>query len=452
MSFALAGVAALLFIFGIVFGISHDNMAAVAKADSMQREIRASVYPNQAEKEDINGFSINILCDMSASAGFCDAENAAQSLSLLAEKRNDHFEAETGAVLSVTPSADFYKAATNDILSDTKEYNLFAADVSSSLSHLLSAGNLHDISDSKYIDTSEKWFDGVVMDNLSVYGGKYLISSAAADARRNACVIVYNRDLAPSSMKPPVMLASNGEFTVEKMLEYSRAVYSSGENGEAAFYGASFGEEDVFPLIFGVGGVFVRTSADATSVEPLSSLRVKLEKVASIVNDSSVSYGTKDFSESHSLFSVKTISEIPHLRKTVGNIGILPLPKFDENSKYSGYIDLDGAVMMAIPAGVLEHEKVEYALDRFARLSYEYIVPYFESEVIGENDDDARILEIIAEGVSSDLSSLFGYGDIASLFADVVSGKEQNFKLEYYNRKTLYEKAISIIEKRLAAN
>ena len=164
-----------------------------------------------------------------------------------------------------------------------------------------------------------------------------------------------------------------------------------------------------------------------------------------------MSYGTKDFSESHSLFTVKKISEIPSLRETVGNIGILPLPKLDETSEYSGYIDLDGAVMMAIPAGVEEHNKVEYALDRFARLSHEYIAPYYEAQVIGANEDDAQVLQIIAKGVSSDLSSLFGYGDIASLFANVVTGEEQNFTLEYYNRKALYEKAISIIEKRLAA-
>lgn len=445
MSLGLAGG-------GIGFSVAENNQAALANAQFEQREILASAPLSLVEKEDINGFEVSILCDMNAAESFCGAETEADTLSKRAKMRNDHFEAETGAKLSVTPTADFYKVATNDILSGTNEYNLFAADVLGSLSHLLSAGNLHDVSQSKYIDTSEEWFDGTVMDNLSVYGGKYLISSAAADARRNACVIVYNRDMAPSTMKPPVMLASNGEFTVEKLLEYTREVYSPSENADEAFYGASFGEEDVFPLLSGVGGAFVRTTADDILVEPLSSLRVQLEKIASLVNDDSVRYGTRDFSESHSLFSVKKVSEIPYLRQTVGNIGILPLPKLDFDSSYSGYIDLDGAVMMAIPAGVMEHGKVEYALDRFARLSYQYIDSYFKTEVVGDNADDERILEIVAEGASSDLSSLFGYGDIAGLFADVVSGKEQDLTLEYYNRKTLYEKAITIIEKRLAEN
>ena len=64
---------------------------------------------------------------------------------------------------------------------------------------------------------------------------------------------------------------------------------------------------------------------------------------------------------------------------------------------------------------------------------------------------DKKIIDTIAMGVSSDLPSLFGYGDIDKLFADVISGEEKNLTLEYYNRKTLYEKAIAIIEKRFAA-
>ncbi len=452
ISMVLAGALSLgVSLGGVAFSLTESRNEELASEAVEQRARLSASRPPLSQTEDMSGFELSILCDMNASESFCGVETEGQSLSKLAKMRNDHFEAQTGAKLSVTPTIDFYKVATNDILSGTSQYNLFVADTAGALSYLLSAGNLHDVSHSKYIDTNDEWFDGEVMDNLSVYGGKYLISSSAADSRRNACVIVYNRDMEPSDMESLAKLAERGEFTVEKLLEYSRATSTNG-NSASAYYGASVGEEDIFPLLSGVGGAFVRTTENSTSVVPLSILNDQLEKIAALISDPSVRYGTRDFSNSHSLFSVKKVSEIPSLRKSVGNIGILPLPKLDADANYSGYIDLDGALMMAIPATVNDHNKVEFALDKFVHLSHRYIAPHFSAEVIDGNADDERMLEIVAECVSSDLSSLFGYGDIAGLFADVVTGKEKDLQMEYYNRKALYEKAISIIEKRLAKN
>ncbi len=430
---------------GVGFSVAESNRAKDANEALEQRQALTAVYPTLAEVPDINGFELDILCDMNASESFCGGETEAITLSKLAKKRNDHFEVKTGAKLNVTPTADFYKTAVNDILSGEFDYNLYAADAAASLSHLLSSGYLHDISQSEYIDLSKEWYDKTTTEALSIYGGQYLVSSAAADARRNMCVIAYNRDSVPSDMTPLAEIAMNGSFTTEKMLEYAHAVHKDD------FYGASIGEEDVFPLVFGMGGTFVHTTADTIEVEPLSLVRLNLSAVAELVGDGSVRYGTRDFSKSQSLFSVKKMSEVSSLRQTVGNIGVLPLPKLDESDSYSGYIDLAGAVMTAIPAGVGNKEHVEYAFDSFVRLSHEYIAPFIRQRGTGGNTDDEKMLEIIAMGASSDLSSLFGYGEIDKLFADVVSGEENNLTLEYYNRKTLYEKAISIIEKRFAA-
>ena len=120
------------------------------------------------------------------------------------------------------------------------------------------------------------------------------------------------------------------------------------------------------------------------------------------------------------------------------------MPKAAAEYDYGGYIDLSAAVMTAIPSGSPTYKEAEYLLDRMACLSKEYVIPYFDACFAEETD----IYEIIRSSSSCDLSVLFGYGDIGSLVAECMRDGTQ-LSLEYYNRKALYEKALSIVAKRL---
>ena len=393
---------------------------------------------------DISGLRVNILCDMNAADTFGEEGEVQNELSKAAVMRNEQLESDTGAVITVTPTADFYLTASNDISAGTYNYNFYAADAAESVSWLLSAGQLHDVSKSKYINTKKDYYDSAVMEKLSFYGGKYIISSSAADARLNSAVVVYNRDAEPVGERSLAQIALDGEFTVGTMLAYQHMAYKSGEN---PFYGLSYGEEDVFSLYFGVGGMFV-SPADEFEVEPLSNVKSKLSLVKTLVSNDFSVCGTANFAAGEALFSVKKLSEIPALRESVPNLGILPLPKANEESEYSGYVNLSGVSVTAIPSGVPDVEKIEYFVDKMAKASADYITPIAKYAITAGNAEDEQILEIVAANASCDLSCLFGYGDMDKLFADIVTGKENRLELKYYERKALYEKAFSIIEKR----
>lgn len=362
---------------------------------------------------DVNGFVMNILCDTNAKPLFEGDDSSADELLRGAAMRNAHLESETGAVLSVTVTSDFYTAAKNDILAGAYEYDLYAAAATDGLSRLLSDGSLYDVSESPYMDLDASCYDKKTMESLSLCGGTYLISSSAADARWWSTAVVYDTMLV--GKEEIEQLANDGGFTVGEMLGRGGLLY---------------GEEDIYPLFFGVGGSFARTTSRGCEFISLSDFTQAVKSVSEIPEN--------DHSKTDA-FALQTLFETRY-----SDLGILPLPKVSEYDKYSGYIDLSRAVLLAIPSGSPQRNKTECLVHRMATLSEEYVTPYFEANFA----DDTDMYEIIKDSAVCDLSVLFNYGDMGRLVEECMRD-DTRLTLEYYNRKALYEKAISIIEKRL---
>ena len=53
------------------------------------------------------------------------------------------------------------------------------------------------------------------------------------------------------------------------------------------------------------------------------------------------------------------------------------------------------------------------------------------------------------DGADGSVTDLFGYGDIPGWIADVAEGGTYRLEMEFYKRKTLCEKALSIVARRL---
>lgn len=452
-------------LFTVVFGgvrIGHDLQVAEGHE---ARAMLAIAEPNAIVKPDTNGFVLSILCDTDSSDSFTAEEDASDERNVRVERRNAHLAEETGAYIgkSIVPSV--YETAFADTLSGDHTYSLYAAGAADELSLLLSAGLLRDVSDSQYIRMKDPWFDGAVMEDLSLYGDAYLISSSIADARQNTAVLVYDRalyarDAAEESGKTLSAVALDGELTLEVLLVESRAVGVNTEvlpleetetadlavslSDEESFRGFGFGSEDIFPLYVAAGGSFA--TAEVTS---LSAMRQNIAALTPILTDASSIENPHAFADGATLFSVHTLSEVMALREANADVGILPLPKRNAEEAYRCYVDPHGATMLALPRDGAEADKVEYLVYRMAFLSMGYIDPLFYENIAGESTDDREVLELILDSTVCDLSGLLGYGDIEDLVADTALYGDERLALNYYNRKTLYEKALSILEKRL---
>lgn len=432
----------------------HEERAALAIAE-----------PARIIRPDTEGFVLSILCDTDASDFFVTDEGAPTALSERVEKRNAHLTAETGAYITRILVPSVYDAAWTNSLSGMNEYSLYAADAAEGLSPLLSAGLLRDVSGSQYIRTADAWFDGTVMESLSLYGGQYLISSTVADARQNTAVLLYDRTLYERSRteeheRTLTAVALDGEWTFEQFLVASRGAERAESTAllagnalpelsvslaeEEVFHGFSYGEEDIFPLYVAAGGSFCEGE-----IVSLPVLKNGLATLMPLTEDASSVENPDAFAEGATLFTVATLAEAATLRESGIDVGILPLPKPSEDADYRAYIDPRGAAMLALPRDDSDAEKVEYLIYRMAFLSAGYVEPYFAERIAGDDPDTRSVLTLISESTVCDLAGLLGYGEIETLVAETVLSGNDRLTMDYYNRKTLYEKALSILEKRL---
>lgn len=460
MQISVAAILAAVMLVALIFGgFSIGKNSALAEEEAARAALSV-VEPNLIVRPDTVDYVFSILCDAEASDSFLQEDEQGDEHSRHHAMRNAHLVEETGAWMTEATVTSVYDAAVNDVLSGSYTHAMYAGDAAGTLSHLLGAGILRDVSDSQYIRTKDAWFDGSVMESLSLFGGQYFISSAAADARRSISVLVYNRahhDFADSLTSA----ALNGTFTVERLLLESRAAEAVGDvppvaeteaavdlvvdlTEEERFHGIGYGREDVFALYVAVGGSF--WGQESVS---LSAMRTALDRLFPLFADATVVERPDGFAEGETLFTVATLAEANDFARRGVDVGILPLPKADAADAYRAYLDPRGAIMLALPKGAPAGETAEYMIYRMAFLSKGYIEPCMYEELVGEREEERKLLSLIFDHMVCDLSGLLGYGDIESLVAEAALDGDARLALHYYNRKTLYEKALSILEKRL---
>ena len=360
-----------------------------------------------------------MLAEKDAAVYFAEDEDSPKNV----QKRNFHLALESGAVIGASSVPAIYDAAKNDILSGTYSYGVYAAS-GRELSRLLAYALLDDITDNPYIDTDKRWFDAVLTDSLSFLGGKYILSSTLTDTYENAYVLAYNRELVEESEISAD--AFRGKLTLEKLISYKKA--------------AEIGQNDIFPLYISGGGAFVEMG-EGLSVTPKADFDKGISRLLPLVE---LEVGS--FSDGSAAFAVMTLGEVKEHRKAGMNVGILPIPKQSEGDEYRCYVDTAATEFIALPGGHEDIDKISYLVYRLAFLSDGYMLSSYYEDF---DDSEREMLKLVAKSGTAELSNLFGYGDIESLVNDAFFGTEDRLSLEYYNRKTLYEKALEIIEKRI---
>ncbi len=421
----------------VLLVISITSILATYQATDVQDELDAHSEersnllvptPKKIDVPDIEGYIMSVLAETEAAIYFAESEGSPQYV----QKRNFHLALESGAIIGTTSVPAIYDAARNDILSGKNTYGLYAAS-GRELSRLLAAGLLDDLGDKPYIDTSSKWFDERITSSLSLYGKQHFLSSTVTDTYEHTSVLAYNSMICDKDELSS--LAKSGKFTLERLLAYEK-------EGIATF---DIDREDTFPLYVSVGGSFI--SAGVTpAVTGIAEFKAALEKVSPLAGDLIAGDEAVGFADGSSTpFAVVTLKEAKELHRANEFVGVLPLPKQSEEDEYRCYTDVGKAILLSMPIDNKDSDKVSYILYRLAYLSQGYTTPFFYSEL---DLDNGEMLELIKNSTVCDLSALFGYGDIDSLITDITAGDVINPTLEYYNRKTLYEKAFEIIEKR----
>lgn len=173
-----------------------------------------------------------------------------------------------------------------------------------------------------------------------------------------------------------------------------------------------------------------------------------IESNACYVDTSGVSYAEgfiKVFDEGRSLFIDMNMHDVIALRGMEADFGIVPWPKYDENSEYCTNVD-GGTSLCVVPLTASDPDRTSVIMEALCAIGYEKVIPaYFEVALQGKasrDNESADMLNIIKEARIFDL----GY------YNEPATGVYANHFVNFIDNKSLGRNFASWYERYLKAN
>ena len=124
------------------------------------------------------------------------------------------------------------------------------------------------------------------------------------------------------------------------------------------------------------------------------------------------------------------------LRDMETDFGILPMPKFDEaQEKYYSQLSEGWEDMTAVPAGVSDPDMVGHVLNAMGYYSDLYIYPELINRAVStksmRDEDSARMIGIINDGMTFDLWFIYKWGNLMNAVTGTLTAGSNNFASAY---------------------
>lgn len=251
-----------------------------------------------------------------------------------------------------------------------------------------------------YANLENPWWYSNVLRDLN-FGDKVYVVAGAYNFHclKAAATIAFNKTMLDEiGLDYPYELVLDGKWTIDKMLEYSKAAQKD-LNGDGVIdedndrLGFSGWKWEMIPAMFiGMGGTPV-----IKNEEDLPELNINNERTFKIIDkmieffgsgngswSNGRQYGFEDlmFKESRLLFNDGTLSSMPGLRSLEDDFGCVPYPKLDENQEeyYSRIVNFSS--LTYIPVTNTKTDLTSAILEYMAYLSYEDLIPAFYDVIL----------------------------------------------------------------------
>jgi len=327
----------------------------------------------------------------------------------------------------------------------------------------------HNLNDSNYIDTNERWWyeDAIMEVSVDNYNYRFLFGEININNLSRAGCIFYNKNLYEQYLSPnknPDELYDkvlDGNWTLE---EFTRLVKASniekGGDGSNDLHGFIIAHGE-YPHYFreavGIrmyerdnGGMPVFNFNDDKSATFATKLYELFFENDGVVNTQYAGQTTEAvFTNGQVFFNPNNLSAVldATMREMKDDFGILPYPKWDEEQEE--YITLihNSSTITAIPVSSdieYANEELSAVIEALASESYRRVtVAFYETALktaYNRDDQSAQMIDIITgqhDTIKSTITKNFAYeyssslGGIGNLFGKLISGKNANFASEY---------------------
>ena len=430
---------------------------------------------------DFGGYKFRVLVNGDAfgdyrSREFFASEETGDVINDAVYKRNVTAEEKYNFTLEIfgdtTGSNPVQTVAAKSIKSGDNAYDLVLPYMTGDGSSSLAQQNmLMDLKTLPGITLENPWWDQRANEQLSIGGKLFFTTGDISIVLNSYCTfgILFNKSIIKdNSLEDPYNLVKNGDWTIDKMYEMSRAI-TRDINGDGVLnhedqWGVLSELNASNGMFFSAGEHIVSQGADGypeiTMYNPRSV--AVIEKALDFLQDANTvifantmkvgavwEYATQMMAEGRALFRTCALVGVEELRAAELDFGVIPYPKYDKaQTEYNNLVSTICVPGVCVPSTISTPETVGAIIEILARGAAGTIVPaYYEQTLYNRlvrDDESYDMLRLIFSTRVYDLAYIYDWGGIGFLLMNMNNSKNKDFTSQY--EKTA-DKAKAAMEK-----
>lgn len=362
-----------------------------------------------------DGYDFRVLTHAEGNVGvyaqYFDPTDGSDTVSSAALNRNIAAEERLGITITCIEHNNQAGVVTllyNAAMNNDDLYDVVDVHVCESVQNLLVSGALYDFASMEYLNLSQPYYVQQFNELFNVHGTQYLMSGDFNNSASMPLLVWFNKDIMDELMLDyPYDIVRNGDWTLDKMMEYAAKAYADidGENGKTA--GDRFGVSDLSQSwAYMLAGFDI--SPIVKNEEDGLELNLTSEKIVDVLSKINDLYHDSEFVNpagngwqflgGRAMFSVflssftamRDIEDFTH--------GALPMPKWDDNQ--ADYRTYSAARYLVAPACLPDPDTTGGILEYLNYLSYVELRPAVTSDLIeqkilvGEEDVEMYYITI----------------------------------------------------------
>ncbi len=282
--------------------------------------------------------------------------------------------------------------------------------------------------------------------------------------------VVFNKKLVSDhDMEDPYTLVETGKWTLDKMAEMAKAVQSDVDGdskwtdrdifGYALFDHNNQGfinacnidivtkDENNMPVWNGLTDQFVRVY-DKLAATLFADPKNNSQNASGFkATEHEAFYVHTAMKDGHALFYVEPLGSVKKMRDVDYEIGVLPMPKFDESQEtYRSYI-FNGAGSMGIPKTNPDTARTGVIAEYLAAYSHETVRQTYFDETLDfkyiQDDKGQAMLDIIFANGTVDLAKVYAWGGLADQIKTKLSKGDSDIASTFEKLASKTEAAIA---------
>ncbi len=325
-----------------------------------------------------------------------------------------------------------------------------------------------------YLDMSKPWWDQSFNAEMTLGGALYFTIGDIGLVNKDATpCIAFNKDLIDEyKLDNPYDLVDNMEWTIDKVIEMSKAIKQDINNDGKIDYQDQFGYggqyDDMWYMFYGSGERTASIGADGWPEITVYTERSTgvIENILELMQNKDYYVCANDyfgvaqwpaelvtsaFVEGRSIFNLSAAATTDSYREMEDDFGLVPIPMYDENQdRYYSMVNPWTSNAFCIPIG-LDSDALEmtgitlevmgaFSKKTLAVAYYDVALQYQKTR----DDDTVRMLDIIFESRGCDIGMIYKWGGMDTMLHNLITKPAGSFTSTYDSIK---DKAESDMDK-----